>query len=736
MKLSDVRNLYEKGFALIYLHEKSKRPLEQGWTSGNKKLWEELRESFNKHYNLGVRLGEPSRMGSGYLACIDVDIKDVSKKKIALEKLKELVGDLKFPEVRSGSGNGSRHLYCVTREPFKMVTVAKEKGWEICIYSTGRQMVLPPSIHPDTGFRYQWLEGCTSKLPLFDVSGLVSVKAEREISNEKINFKAEEVDLYGSKLSMYWIKTIEEGLPEGDDWSDAVYKAACAMCRHGFTDNQILSVLANEAHGLSEGAYKRRGHKKGAIDWLTKYALSPAKHDTNIMRRFDNPPEKREPLTEKQSEVLESELNEVLEQTGYYTRGQKGALKANHDALLTVFKKSYPYKMIADMKNVFVFKHTHYVDLTHYEIKAFAEQKFLPKPEEKVRQEFYNKVLANNVVRRNFFIDTTEGKINFKNGVLDVAGSGELLKHSPEFGFRGVLPYEFDPGAKCPAFKEWLESVMLEDVELQKLLQEFMGYIVRGGEYKYHKALWLGGVGRNGKSTFVDILKALIGIGNFSVISIKALMTDKFAGADMDGKIANFSEETSPQELADSGPFKNLTGDGDLFAQKKFGDPYTFRNRAKLVMTYNTIPDLKDLSHGMLSRPIIIPFEKTISEKEQDRNIKQKLLGELPGIFNFALRGWKRLERQGGFTQSDRSDVALQKVKEESCNVFQWVENHIEISRGSKMKPGQLYLAYSSHERYAFKEVEFYRRLKSHPFMVDKHKHTNEGNYYLNVGLI
>ena len=70
----------------------------------------------------------------------------------------------------------------------------------------------------------------------------------------------------------------------------------------------------------------------------------------------------------------------------------------------------------------------------------------------------------------------------------------------------------------------------------------------------------------------VDILKALIGEGNYSAISIKALMQDKFAGASLDGKIANFSEETSPQELADSGPFKNLTGDGQLFAQKKYGD--------------------------------------------------------------------------------------------------------------------------------------------------------------------
>ena len=115
-------------------------------------------------------------------------------------------------------------------------------------------------------------------------------------------------------------------------------------------------------------------------------------------------------------------------------------------------------------------------------------------------------------------------------------------------------------------------------------------------------------------------LKALIGHGNYSTLSIKQIINDKFSSADLDGKIANFSEETSPEELSDSGSFKNLTGDGELLAQKKYGDPYSFRNRAKLIMTYNEVPVLKDLSPGMLSRPIIVPWKKDLTdESTQDR---------------------------------------------------------------------------------------------------------------------
>ena len=162
-----------------------------------------------------------------------------------------------------------------------------------------------------------------------------------------------------------------------------------------------------------------------------------------------------------------------------------------------------------------------------------------------------------------------------------------------------------------------------------------------------------------------------------------------------------------------------------------------FRNRAKLIMTYNRIPDLKDLSPGMLSRPMIIPFRKTISEAEQDRDIKQKLLAELPGIFNFAMRGWRRLERQGGFTFSQVSADALQKVKEESCNVYQWVENHILLTKGTEsMMASDMYTAYALREKYSYSEREFYRRLKAHPELQERRKRREKGMIYLGIKLM
>jgi P4 family phage/plasmid primase-like protien len=635
-------------------------------------------------------------------------------------------------------------------------------AWEIAVMGEGQQVVLPPSTHPDSGKGYAWLRDFKPRLALdFDTTRLpapnqnAKPKDTESVVGQKANlrtgpkslddFQLEPVELSWAPIPEKIKAMIVTG--EGvEDRSAMLLPVSAALLKAGLTRNEVLSVLTDPDTFLGACAYDHAKTKDrmAAARWVYRYTLARVEFENSGEGYFSAPivdaPKELPPEKIQAQQAAFDKHAETNKRPGFYFIGDKGGLVPDYKGLLTLFKTVYPFKTIADMKSVFVFDKTHYRYFSPIEVKSFAEDNFNPAPSEKTRLEFLNKVLANNVKLRSFFMATTENKINFKNGilVLDEGFMGpELVPHSPDVGFRGVLPYDYDPKAECPFFDKWVNSIMLGDKELVAILQEFMGYIVRGGDYKYHKALWLGGKGRNGKSTFIDLLKALIGSGNFSTISIKSLVGDKFAGADLDGKIANFSEETSPQELADSGPFKNLTGDGEIYAQKKYGDPYSFRNRAKLIMTYNTIPDLKDLSPGMLSRPLIVPFRKVIADEKQDRSIKQKLFDELPGIFNFALRGWDRLESQNDFTKSAVSKQALKSVREESCNVYQWVENYItfedEVDPYNPATPRELYEAYCKKERYPYKAIEFYRRLKEHVEMSARWKKLETGNVYLGV---
>lgn len=298
--------------SLIYLHEKDKRPRENRWTKNENKTWKELKSEFNPKYNLGVRLGAYSPIADrGYLCCIDVDVKDPAFKDAALTKLREIVGSETYPEVRSGSGNGSRHIYCVSREPFKMIEIEKHKDqWEICAYSTGRQVVLPPSIHP-SGKPYKWVSP-------FDVDTLFTFDPDEwrkvpstEITNSsggELNFKAQDVNLWEGKLSTAMVQLIEDGA-NSEDGSAEIMSVALAMCRYGYTDNQILSVLSDPQNYLAKVGYEhtKSRDRLRAVTWLYRYTLLKARFDTDIMRKFDNPPVLT-PLTKKEAKEVNSSI--------------------------------------------------------------------------------------------------------------------------------------------------------------------------------------------------------------------------------------------------------------------------------------------------------------------------------------------------------------------------------------------------------------------------------------------
>ena len=70
-------------------------------------------------------------------------------------------------------------------------------------------------------------------------------------------------------------------------------------------------------------------------------------------------------------------------------------------------------------------------------------------------------------------------------------------------------------------------------------------------------------------------------------------------------------------------------------------------------MLCNNLPSLADLSHGMMRRLHVLPFDRTFAETEIDRHLFDRIIeNELSGVLNRALKGWKRLKRRQGFPQS------------------------------------------------------------------------------------
>jgi len=170
--LSENESLIRAGVAIVVLRPRDKRPRDTNWTELPRWSWDEAQDRFPAGANIGIRLGEPSRIDEFYVYGIDLDIRSTDPKDIADAKarLRNIVGDVTdFASVRSGSGGESRHYYFLSDGLFRPKKLAHSKNkvlgrdkkwhwaWEIDLGGTGRQFVLPPSIHPLTRRPYEWI---------------------------------------------------------------------------------------------------------------------------------------------------------------------------------------------------------------------------------------------------------------------------------------------------------------------------------------------------------------------------------------------------------------------------------------------------------------------------------------------------------------------------------------------------------------------------------------------------
>lgn len=343
----EASRLWDMGLAVHWLKPKSKRPIESKWTTGERKTRPELLRTFKTGFNMGVRLGRVSKVKDRYLAVIDCDVKssDPNHERQLNEKLTELFGALHNTSfTKTGRGNGSRHIYVLTEKPVKshrvgqsddkvrvkMPSVQKASryeqerltaeeitqgwrirpAWEISVMGDGSQCVLPPSIHPDTGKLYVWGK------PLNSVNDLAVItlgnntdrliKEDNAPSSSVSDIGFESVDLLSIPKDLY------DQITEGDgveDRSAALFSVSMSLLRHGFTENEIISVLTDRSYFLGNAAFEHAQTKdrNKAAQWIKKFTLTKALNETSAKKEFENAVE-ISPLSEEATVIQTEEL--------------------------------------------------------------------------------------------------------------------------------------------------------------------------------------------------------------------------------------------------------------------------------------------------------------------------------------------------------------------------------------------------------------------------------------------
>lgn len=266
--------------------------------------------------------------------------------------------------------------------------------------------------------------------------------------------------------------------------------------------------------------------------------------------------------------------------------------------------------------------------------------------------------------------------INLNNGTFEIDGMKMCLRRPDKRDFLTYqLPFPYDEDAVCPIFNEYLDTV-LPDAAMQKILAEYLGYLfVKNSKLKLEKALILYGSGANGKSVMFEIVNALLGgRANVSNFSLQNLTNESgYYRAMLAGKLVNYSSEINRK--LDESIFKQLVSGEPVDARVPYGEPFTLTNYGKLIFNCNELPRTSDHSKAFFRRFLIIPFDVTIPEAKQDKQLAQKIIqSELPGVLNWVLVGLRRLLTQKSFTQSDEVEYVLKSYIKETDSAALFID--------------------------------------------------------------
>ncbi len=273
--------------------------------------------------------------------------------------------------------------------------------------------------------------------------------------------------------------------------------------------------------------------------------------------------------------------------------------------------------------------------------------------------------------------------IAFNNGIYDLA-SGELQPFSSETVITNKIPWDYTPDAYNALADSTLDKLACNDMTIRALLEECIGYcFYRRNELG--KAFILTGDKNNGKSTFLDIVKTILGDKNISALDLKEL-GDRFSTSMMFGKLANIGDDIGDDFLQGSqvATFKKIVTGNRIKAERKGQDPFEFNPFIKLLFSANDIPRMKDKTGAVLRRLVIIPFNARFSkylpdgvtiDPDFDPFIKYKLIQKesIEYLIKLGVEGLKRVIANNEFTKSEKVQGQLDEYEEENNPIVAFI---------------------------------------------------------------
>lgn len=249
----------------------------------------------------------------------------------------------------------------------------------------------------------------------------------------------------------------------------------------------------------------------------------------------------------------------------------------------------------------------------------------------------------------------------------------------------------------APAWSKFIREVFSGDLEMINFIQRLCGYCLTG-DVREQKLFFLYGVGANGKSVFLDVLRHVAGVFAHNLppeILMRQSMESHPTGlASLRGRRIAISSEIDESAQWSESRIKSLTGDATISARFMRQDFFTFDITHKHLIAGNFKPRLQGDDSAMARRMILVPFNERFEGARRDKDLLKKLQAEGPGILAWMIEGAK-LWSESGLQVPARVLQASHDYLAENDDLSLWFEECCVIDRQSTVRASACYVSFS-----------------------------------------
>jgi putative DNA primase/helicase len=680
MKFNMLNNYLDKGWYIFPCVNNEKRPLtENGFKDSSTDLKQiESWESNFPDANWAIETGNRSGV-----FVVDIDVKNNAQGEESLTELEQQY--FLLPQtLTANTASGGRHLYFNCND----LNIRNRTGIRngIDIRANGGYVLAPPSIVMDKS--YTWVDENTeiADAPPWLIDFITSDHNTKEIRNYALTL---------------------EGVGQGSR-NDSIFKYACVLLNKG-TSFQEAQVLVNEAAKncnpplASEEAVKCLESAYSRYTPNINYKLTELGNAERFVDMF--------------GEIVRfiPEFNSWVTWTGIHWRFSRlGEIEQlAKRTIRSIYQDAADTK--DDSQRDCLIKHAKYSE------KQISISNLLKLASNELGISMHASDLNND-----------DHLFGVNNGTIDLK-TGRFIETAREAYITKFGNVEYTLEMLCPKWDKFMNDIMCGEQELVDFLHACIGYTLFGGNSEQIFII-LHGNGSNGKSTFLRIVEMLLGNYARSVDNSLFMLGNNASSSGPREDIVRLKDarmilttETSEGQVLNEVLVKQMTG-GDTMTGRV---PYAktsieFHPKFTPWMAANHEPIIRGDDYAIWRRIMLIPFNRTFTDKERNKNLHYELEHELPGILNKVIAASIDWQKNGLSIPKIVSNATIG-YKNDMDLLGEWLEDLCMVGSQYETTISELFASYSEwcfikHEKLYFTNTTLGRKLKSRGFETTKIK--------------